>query len=133
MKNMNADATLKEISESLKPRKKLARYDASKVKTFILQKAVPALFEGLNICDDVVAYLDREPGERELMVKFDSVAVDIKRLASKFDVNLKKIEGVQQGLQKRINRFDLLEAKYKRMIDNVNSVLEELERVLKQL
>lgn len=130
---MDADATLKELSKSLEPPKKLVRYDAVKVKTFIFQKVVPALFEGIDICDDVISYLDKNPKERELMVKFDSVAVDIKRLASKFDVNLKKIEGVQQGLQKRINRFDLLEAKYKRMIDNVNSVLGELERVLKQL
>jgi len=130
---MSAEATLKEISKSLESPKKQARYDASKVKLFIIQKAVPALFEGLKICDDIVSYLDKQPQETELMVKFDGIAVDLKKLATKFDGNLKKIEGIQEGLQERINRFDLLEAKYQRMIDNVNSVLGELERTLKQL
>lgn len=131
---MSAEATLKEISESLKPKPaKHVRYDALKVKTFILSTVVPILFEGLNICDDIISYLDKQPHERELMVKFDSVAVDIKRLATKFDGNLKKIDSVQEGLQERINRFDLLEAKYSQMITRVQSVLDELERVLRTI
>lgn len=132
---MSAEARLKEMSESLESStpKTQTRYDALKVKNFLLQKAVPALFEGISICDDLVSYLDRNPQERELLVKFDSVAVDIKGLATKFDGNLRKIEGVQQGLQERISRFDLLEAKYKHMIDRVDAVLDELSRVLKQM
>jgi len=67
-----------------------------------------------------------------------NVVADMKNMMPQVTSNLRKIDAVQgelrQQIQKQITgRLNLLEAKQRHMIERVDSVLEELERVLRQM
>ena len=127
------EVILKDMSKTLqKPTKKTADTDHAKFRAKIdaLKQLDPSLVTLFRMCDEIIAYIDQQ---RQGEAVTTQLAVDMESLTTGLNVNLKKIDSVQAGLQERINRFDLLEAKYSRMITRVNGVLEELERVLKQM
>jgi len=125
------ETILKEISSSLQSSEKKPSkdYTAFRARIDSLKQLDPSLVTLFRVCDEILAYIDRNPQEHKVL---ESVASDMKSLNSKVSSNLKKIDSVQNGLSERIKRFDLLEAKYSRMITRVNGVLDELERVLRQ-
>lgn len=129
----SSERILKNMSKTLqKPTKKVTNGDYAKFKAKIdaLKQLDAPLVTLLLTCDEIISYIDQQRREEIVTTQ---LAVDMKSLTAGLNANLKKIDSVQSGLQERINRFDLLEAKYSRMITRVNSVLDELERVLKQM
>jgi hypothetical protein len=129
----NPEAVLKEISSTLKkPVKKVAHVDyiGFRAKVDALKQLDPSLVTLFRLCDEILGYIDQYPRSQQTL---EHIASDLKALTLKTAVNLKRIDGVQNGLSERIRRFDLLEVKYTRMITRVNDVLGELERVLKQM
>lgn len=128
------ESVLKKLSVSLEStsKKKVPHVDyaAFKVKVDALKQLDPSLVTLFRLCDAILVYVDKEQRNPELL---KGVAADMKTLTTGLSLNLKKIDSVQTGLQQRISRFDLLEAKYTRMVTRVNGVLDELERVLRQM
>lgn len=124
---------LKEIAESLripeKPKAK-ADYSAFKARVDALKELDPSLVSLFRLCDEILGYIDQHPRDQATLIR---IASDLKALTSKTEVNLKRIDSVQNGLSERIRRFDLLEAKYSQMISHVNSSLDELDKVLRQM
>lgn len=59
--------------------------------------------------------------------------LNIQKALDQSTKNLTKIDELTKLLQVRINQFDQTEAVYKATIKRINNVLDELERVLKQL
>lgn len=128
------ESVLEKISSSLESSstKKAAHIDYAvfKAKVDALKQLDPSLVTLFRLCDEILVYIDKQQRDPELL---KGVAADMKTLTKQVTLNLKNIDAVQEGLQKRINQFSLLEAKYTRMIARVNGVLDELERVLKQM
>lgn len=127
------EVILNKMSKTLqKPKKKVANadYASFRAKLDALKQLDPSLVTLFRTCDAITTYIEQQRQEEAVTTQ---LAVDMKSLTTKTNANLKKIDSVQAGLTERINRFDLLEAKYSRMITRVNSVLEELERVLRQM
>lgn len=128
-----SELALKKMSQTLrKPAERPAKtdYESFRAKMDALKELDPSLVTLFRMCDEITVYLERER-QKENVVR--QVAADMKALTDGLHANLRRIDTVQAGLQERINRFGLLEAKYSRMITRVNSVLDELERVLRQM
>lgn len=129
----NPEVILKNMSKTLqKPTEKVAKVDYAsfRLKIDALKQLDPSLVTLFRMCDEIIVYIDQQRRDEAVTTQ---LAADMKSLTAGLNANLKRIDSVQAGLQERINRFDLLEAKYSRMITRVNGVLEELERVLKQM
>lgn len=136
---MNAEQTLAEMEESLKPKPvppKPPKKTAVDVEKALLQ--LPQISKRLTkVAKDlpkIGAVLNRIEADRKnelgLIEKFD---FDLQSLVVKTDQNLKQIGGVGRQLEEKLRSLEVLEAKYRGMIDRVNGVLDTLERKLKQL
>lgn len=128
-----AECVLKEISNSLKPEPKPEKkvdYKAFKARVDGLKYLDKTLVTLFKLCNETITFIEQDRQNRQVLV---GVASDVKHLNRRVELNLKKVDSVQRGLQQKIDGFTLLEAKYQRMITRVNGVLSELERVLKQM
>lgn len=128
------ESVLKKMVSSLEvsSKKKVDHVDYAmfKAKVDALKQLDPSLVTLFRLCDAILVYVDKQQRNPELL---KGVVADMKTLTNRVTLNLKRIDVVQEGLQQRINRFSLLEAKYTRMVARVNGVLDELERVLRQM
>ncbi|MDH5786982.1 MAG: hypothetical protein OEZ40_01640 [Candidatus Bathyarchaeota archaeon] len=132
------EGILKKISDTLeKPVKKPTKpdYVAFRAKVDALKQLDPSLFTLFRMCDEILVYIDKQQRDQTLL---DSFASDVKSLTARLDLNLKKIDGVQAELREQIqkqvsSRLDVFEAKQRLMIKRVDGVLQELERVLRQM
>jgi len=126
------EAMLKEIKQSLIPERIQATPDFSAFRQRIdsLKKLDPNLFTLFRMADEILGYIDQHQRDQELVEK---ASQNLVKLNVQVDSNLKRLDGVQERLAERIRRFDLLEAKYINMIAHVNSSLDELNRVLRQM
>jgi len=126
---MSADQTLKALRKSLEPKPKP---EPSKIKPS--EKAVtiadallkiPELTKQLRLLSE---QKKREVDNIKLITQLD---FDIKMLTNQTNTNLAQINKLTKQVTTRIEQFNLIEQKWNNLINRVDDVLQELERILK--
>ena len=125
--NSNPTQTLETLRESLKP--KPQQVPAAPQKSVTLTDALLKIPELTELLKQVIAIKQKETNIVNDLTKID---FSIQTLVNQSNRNLKQIDSVNDAINSRIVQFNLLEAKYNRMIEHVSDVLTEIERVLKQ-
>ena len=124
MKKMSSDKTLEDIEESLKPKSKpqttpqpmpLVAFDFSEISSQLKQ---------------LVAEKNRS---NDMLQMFTQIDFDVKALVAKTDSNLKESRQILSRVDARLKVVDSLEAKWNLLLERVSGVLNELERVLRQM
>jgi hypothetical protein len=124
VKKMSSDKTLEDIEESLKPKSKpqttpqpmpLVAFDFSEISSQLKQ---------------LVAEKNRS---NDMLQMFTQIDFDVKALVAKTDSNLKESRQILSRVDARLKVVDSLEAKWNLLLERVSGVLNELERVLRQM
>lgn len=133
------EAVLKKISSSIEsPSKKKAdpvAHTAFKAKLDAMKQLDPNLFTLFRICDAILVYVDKQQRYQASIDKFEAT---VNAFTVKFDANQRKIDSAQAALESQIKtrvtpRLNLMEAKLKRRDERIDRILDELERVLRQM
>jgi septation ring formation regulator EzrA len=127
------DDALASLNASLKPDSKVKiNVDALKAKIEHLKQVDPSLVNLPSVCDEILKFIGDIEQSQTLIEKLDGFAFDMAQLNKATSENLVAIKNVQDSLMKRIQNFGLMEEKYERLINRVDSVLGELETVLRR-
>lgn len=120
---MNEKQTLENISQSLKPN----------VTGEPSQPTPIVAFDFSEISRQLKQLLDENKRKNDMLETFSRIDLDITALSDQSSRNLKKIGEISRQLDARLKALDSQEAKWNLIIQRVNSVLDELERVLRQM
>ena len=128
-----SEGILTEISNSLKPaRLRKIGFDELKSKVTQAKTADPSLFNLPRFCDEILKFISDRELETDLDSRLDGFAVNMQQVTESITDNLMKIKSVESSLAERLRNFNVMEEKYQRMINRVDSVLGELETVLRR-
>ena len=128
MQVSKAKKILEKIEDSLRPpitEKVEETPPASDLAEALLQLPV--------IASHLAELKEEKKREVNLLDTIAQVDFSINVLSEQTKANLKRTGEIESLLFKRLIGLDLLESKYSLMIDRVNRVLDELERVLKKI
>jgi hypothetical protein len=114
-------------------KKSLTTIDQARAIVESLKTVNPAIVDLPKVCDEILGFIDEREHEVTLTEKLDGFATDILLITETAKSSLHEIKIVKDSVDKRIQQLDFMEAKYHGLIDHINSVLSELETVLKRL
>jgi DNA repair ATPase RecN len=66
----------------------------------------------------------------DALITIKSLDFSIRQLIAKLDGNVDLLHDLRVNVDKRVKALDAAEAKYKRLIENIDAVLPELEKLL---
>jgi len=132
VKKMSVEETLTAISKSLEEKPAAAPRKLEK-KAVGAADLAQALLKLPEISQKLSLILEEKQRQVDSVSLIGRIDLDVQEAVSAARQNLKQTGMLQQQLKKRLDGFDVLEAKWSRLIERVSSVLDELEQVLKQM
>jgi hypothetical protein len=130
VKKMSEKQTLEDISRSLTPKiDGVKEHSPNRAPT-----PMPIVaFDFSKISRQLQQLIDENKRKNNLLQTFTQIDFDVKTLVDQSNVNLKKMEQISSQVDARLKVVDTLEAKWNLLMQRVSSVLDELERVLRQM
>ena len=131
---MDTDQTLQEIQESLQPKpqpKPKAKPTTGKPAAAV--DLTQALLKLPLMLTELQKLTFEKQREADAVVALQNLELTVQKLLVATETNLKLAASVDARLKRRVDSLDVVEAKWQLVITRVSNMLDELERVLKQL
>jgi len=90
------------------------------------------IFDFSEINQNLKTLVAEKQRVNDMLTTFTQIDLDVKILVDKTESNLKQTAEMKAYMVQRLKALDSLEAKWTLLIERVGSVMDELERVLKQ-
>jgi hypothetical protein len=120
------------MQKSLEP-KPLAKVAEPKKQVAQAQDLTEALLQLPELHKTLCSLLSERRRENDYLSGLCRIDMDIKTLAVKTDQNLHETAKLQLSLDARLKTLELNEAKYRRMMNRIDSILDLIEQKLKQI
>jgi len=131
---MTVEEELSRIQESLKPKPHVRRIPVEAKSADAKAVDVTTALLKLPLILVELSKLTREKQrEVDAVEMLQDLELTVQKQLGAVEANLKATQIVDARLKRRVDSLDVVEAKWNLVIGRVNSVLDELERVLKQL